>query len=226
MIFGMGIIQTPALQKQIATILWQTGIPPQESRIISTQYLVDEFGEDFELRTMIFTLEQEGGGLVLEALWLDAPQELGPVILYPGVDLDGVLVGLQEHGVRLDMRTSREAFAALVASISLPPSVPIKGEGDLPLATSATELMIAYPQQYWKQWLSYIGPVGPVVDLTTIEGDALMRRTVVVPDDGIGARVLDGGTTLVTSKDWALSRYPQNPDGSYLPYRVVGVLQQ
>ena len=116
----------------------------------------------------------------------------------------------------------RQAWASLVAFTAKRPCYPVIAGSELPLLPGSERPRISHPEWRWREWRTFIGPAGPTVEAVCIEGDTLMRRSILVPNNGRGSTILDGGIKLATSTAWAVARHVQYEDASWSRFRVMG----
>jgi len=218
---------TADLETQIRTVRDEAGVTADEFLGLHSSHIMSTFSpEKLSLRTAAFSL-RHGDQRVCDVrlLWLDSHGLFPPVLLRPGLDLDSVLVSLREQGVVPDLRDQDacKAWAALRALVATPPCYPLPEGRELPLPQGSEALHTAYPESYWREWRTFGGPAGPMVEMVMIEGNDLMRRSMRVPNDGSGAAFLGRGERLASRTDWVVPRYIQYSDGTWSAFRVVGV---
>ena len=132
----------------------------------------------------LLTVAQTEHTLIVDLLWLDGDDRFEPLLLFPGVPLDDILVGLKDNSVLPDFRFPETQMVWAALALLLGGDVyltPLMQSSELPLADGAAKPMFIRPEEQWREWSAATGPEGPYVELPWI------RRTRSGLGQGPGA---------------------------------------
>ena len=175
------------------------------------------------------TVAQTEHTLIVDLLWLDGDDRFEPLLLFPGVPLDDILVGLKDNSVLPDFRFPETQMVWAALALLLGGDVyltPLMQSSELPLADGAAKPMFIRPEEQWREWSAATGPEGPYVELPWIEGRDLVWGKVLAPDGGVGLRVLADREVLARDIGWAIPQFAAGEDKKPLPFRILGMIEE
>ena len=84
---------------------------------------------------------------------------------------------------------------------------------NLPLFGPVKNELAAWPEEYWRSWRASNGPEGPQVAASWVEGNSLLHGYILVPNNGIGMRILGTPEIIAGELDWNADRFLRTEDG-------------
>lgn len=178
--------------------------------------------EYLRLYYLAFSVSEEQRPVAYEAVLVVAPDRPA-FVLGPGAELTRLAVSLGKAGHLPDLRRPehRQVWAAMTVLCNPLPRLPLPGLEPLPLAPGMALPPTGYRDEGWRSWETSRGPEGTQVMLPWIEGDRLCHGRVLVPDDGVGARVLPGEETIARGVSWSIPAWAVAGNGKMLPVRIL-----
>ena len=219
------------LQKGLSEILGKLLIPRDSVKGLLSRNLPLSGNDSLYLRqSCLLGVDQAGHAVAMDCLWLDGHDRFKSFLIAPGAPpLDSILEGLRDKSVLPDFRLpeTRRTWAAL--AVLLGDGVlrtPLMQGDRLPLADGAAQPRFSMPEEVWREWKNRSGHADPYVELPWIEGRDLVWGKVLAPPGGVGLRVLAERKVLARDIDWAIPRFAVDENGTTLPFRYLGKIEQ
>lgn len=182
---------------------------------------------ELRLNQSCLAVKQAQASLVLELTWLGTGALTQPILLFSGMPLDDILIGLAEKNLSPQFQSMETKMAWAALALFINPDIartPLLPDLDLPLANGAEPPRFRLPEETWREWRFGSGPEGPYVQLPWIEERELIWGKVLVPQDGLGIRILPDRRVLASDVDWNVPRFAFDKKGGRLPFRILGMI--
>ena len=219
------------MKNGLSEILGQLPIPPYSVKgHLFSRNLSLLRDDSLYLRQSCLAMDQAEHTFVVDCLWLDGGKRFEPFLVSPGTPpLDAIIEGLRDKSILPDFRLpeTKMTWAALAVLLGDDvPRMPLMQDHELPLADGARKPRFRIPGEAWREWENRSGPAGSYVQLPWIEGRDLVWGKVLTPAGGVGLRVLAEPQVLARDIDWAIPWFAVDEDGTTLPFRYLGKIEQ
>lgn len=193
------------------------GIPRESIEIVEQEVKAWRLTGKLEDVAVLIRFRLIGMQIELETLIFDLPRSHRRVVCVPGFDFDGLARSLDLAGRPLELRERTDAlfWASLVLIYNIG-ATPILPQSPWPLFPGIPLPNISYPDNYWREWSFEHAAAGPTATLPFMHGGRLLRAHILVPENGIGVRLIGEPQMIASGLNLPVPRFI-SPSGGGAP---------
>lgn len=223
--YAWTIIDAGTIWSEIAAALEEGRVHPEAFKRVAQCESADPGVPQCSIRTLQFVQQLASAVVLCDLTWWRVGN-LPPILLHPGFDLDAAIIDAMA-ATQIDWRQDSEAQMLAAFAVTIAGARVIGEHETLPTASDGNVISTGgYSEDHWRPWRHSSSPVGRTIELPAAVENRLVRIKVLVPEGGVGARVLPGETVIARNVQWHIPPFAMDETGSVLPYRLLGVMQE